>query len=130
MVTLRNGSDNRITKDGRRILGRGKIKFLHDRAPAFQHLCKDAELKALFDGGVKMAAGKAPDMSHLDAGICPFIEKEVEEAGAETPAQIRAAVRKAWKKVTPEMCVKISNRVRRNMQAVIDRKGGNFYVEK
>ena len=69
-------------------------------------------------------------MSHLDAGICPFMEREVEKAGAETPAQIRAAVRKAWKKVTPAMCEKIAKRVRRNMRKVIDQGGGNWYTEK
>ena len=36
-----------------------------------------------FDGGIcfdelHMSAGKAPDMSHLDAGVCPFMEREVE----------------------------------------------------
>ena len=50
-----------------------------------------------------MAAGKAPDMSHLDAGICPFMEREIESAGAQTADQIRAAVAAAWKKVTPEV---------------------------
>ena len=33
------------------------------------------------------------------------------------------------KKVTPEMCVKISKRVRKNMLKVIELKGGNFYDE-
>ena len=63
---------------------------------------------------LEMAAGKAPDMSHLDAGICPFIEREVEEAGATTSAEILAAVAAAWKKITPAMCEKISKRVRAN----------------
>ena len=52
------------------------------------------------------------DTSHLDAGLCPFMEREVEAAGTETPAEIRAAVKKAFKKVTPELCEKISKRVR------------------
>ena len=67
-----------------------------------------------------MAAGKAPDTSHLDAGVCPFIEREVEEAGAQTADEIRAAVAAAWKKITPDMCQKISKRVRVNMKQVID----------
>ena len=61
---------------------------------------------------LEMAAGKAPDMSHLDAGVCPFMEREVEDAGAETADEIRAAVAAAWKKLTPEMCKKISNEAR------------------
>ena len=39
------------------------------------------------------------------------------------------AVRKAWKLVTPEMCKKISKRVRKNMAKVVELKGGNFYSE-
>ena len=38
----------------------------------------------------------------------------------------RAAVKAAWKKVTPVMLVKISKRVRINMKNVIKLKGGNF----
>ena len=79
--------------------------------------------------GLEMAAGKAPDMSYLDAGICPYMERQVEEAGAQTAQEIRDAVKAAWKKVAPEMCVKIAKRVRRNMTKVIEKKGGNFYVE-
>jgi len=51
-----------------------------------------------FDTGfdkIELAAGKAPDMSHLDAGVCPFMEKAVNEKGAETEQEIRAAVKKA-----------------------------------
>ena len=69
-------------------------------------------------------------MSHCDAGVCPFMEREIERAGATTAEGIRAVVQRAWKRVTPDMCEKISKRVRRNMQKVIDLKGGNFYDEK
>ena len=41
-----------------------------------------------------------------------------------------AAVKAAWKKITPAMCHAISARVRRNMLNVIELKGGNFYEEK
>ena len=76
-----------------------------------------------------MSAGKAPDMSHHDAGVCPYMEREVENSGAQTAAEIRAAVAAAWKKITPEMCINISKRVRKNMAKVIELKGGNFYDE-
>ena len=56
----------------------------------------------------------------MDAGVCPFIEREVEEAGAQTPDEIRAAVAAAWKKITPDMCQKISKRVRVNMNEARD----------
>ena len=121
----------KIAKDARRKLGSGPIKFLHDRAPAYVGLVSAVE-KEGFDSGfdeIALAAGKAPDMSHCDAALCPFMEREVELAGAQTADEIRAAVRAAWKKVTPAMCVAISHRVRANMQKVINLKGGNFYDE-
>ena len=68
-------------------------------------------------------------MSHLDAGVGPFMERAVEEVGAQTVEEIRAAVKAAWKKITPAMCRAISARVRRNMLKVIELKGGNFYDE-
>ena len=64
--------------------------------PPYQGLVKAAEEG--FDTGfdkIELAAGKAPDMSHLDAGVCPFMEKAVNEKGAETEQEIRAAVKKA-----------------------------------
>ena len=57
------------------------------------------------------------------------MEREVEATGATTAAEIRAAVAKAWKKITPAMCRAISARVRKNMLKVIQLKGGNFYDE-
>ena len=41
--------------------------------------------------------------------------------------EIDAAVRKAWKTVDRDMCVKIMKRVRANMANVIALRGGNFY---
>ena len=52
------------------MLGPGPIRFLHDRARAYQAAAKDEQVRAAFAGGVELAAGKAPDMSHLDAGVC------------------------------------------------------------
>ena len=68
-------------------------------------------------------------MSLLDAGVCPFMEREVEQGGATTADEIRAAVKAAWKKITPAMCRAIAARVRSNMLQVIKLKGGNFYDE-
>ena len=81
-------------------------------------------------GEALLAAGNGPDMSPLDAGACPFLEREVEASGAETKEEIRAAVKEAWKKVTPTICKRIMLRVRRNMQKVVALNGGNFYTEK
>ena len=72
---------------------------------------------------------KAPDMSPLDTGLCPYMEREVEAAGAVTADEIRKAVRKAWKGITRDIITNVMKRVRRNMLAVIENKGGNFYHE-
>ena len=107
-----------------------RLKFLHDKAPVYGPCTKDPELLKLFDGGLEMAAGKAPDMSHLDAAVCKIMENAVERSGAMTPAEIRKAVKKAWKeKITPAYLLKISKKVRSNMLKVIDLKGGNFYKD-
>ena len=106
-------------------MGRPHIKFLHDKVSCYQSVIKDGTLCG-FDE-IEIAAGKAPGMSHLDAAVCPVMERRVEEAGAKTPDEIRAAVKAAWKEVTPDMCLAISARVRQNMLEVIRRKGGNFY---
>jgi hypothetical protein len=58
-----------------------------------------------------------------------LLEREVEQSGAQTPDEIRAAVKEAWKLVTPAMCLKISGHVRKNMGNVVALKGGNFYHE-
>ena len=77
-----------------------------------------------------LAAGKAPDMSPVDAAVNPHLERSVEDAAATSKAQIRKAVAKAWAKVTPEICKRAVIRVRRNMKQVIKLKGGNFYQER
>ena len=50
--------------------GRG---LLHDKASCFKALVSDGMLNDTFKGGVEMAAGKAPDMTQLDAAFCPFM---------------------------------------------------------
>jgi hypothetical protein len=119
----------KVAKDARKKLGAGPISFLHDKAPPYQWVMKQGD-DCGFDGGIEMAAGKAPDMSFLDAGLCKFMEGEVERAGATTADEIRAAVKAAWKKVKPEDCEKIAGRVYDNMGEVMRLKGGNFYHEK
>ena len=65
----------------------------------------------------------------LDGAVCPFMERWMNESGAETADEIRTAVKAATKKITPAMCRKMMLRVRKNMQKVIALKGGNFYDE-
>jgi len=118
----------KVAKDARKVLGSGPIKFLHDKAPCYQAIVAEGD-KCGFDGGIEMAAGKAPDMSHLGAGVCKVIEDSVEAEGAGAADEIRAAVKKAWKKITPAFCERVSRRVFKNMGEVIRLKRGSFYME-
>jgi len=108
-------------------LGPGKIYFVHNKAPCYMDVVSGGDLCG-FDE-LEVAAGKAPDMSHLDATICPFMERGVKKAGATTTNEIRKAVKRAWAKVTPAMCEKVSKKVCENMAQVIAKNGGNFYSE-
>ena len=104
----------KVAKDARKVLGPGPIGFLHDRAPAYQAAAKDEHVRAAFAGGVELAAGKAPDMSHLDAGVCKLMENAVEKEGAQSANEIRAVVQNVWKaKITPAYCLKISKHIRK-----------------
>ena len=120
----------KVAKDAKKVLGPGPLRFLHDKAPAYQGVAKDEDVRKAFAGGVDVAAGKAPDMSHLDAGVCKTMENDVEREGAQSREEIREVVQKVWKaKITPAYCLRISKRVRKNMQEVVRRKGGNFYKD-
>ncbi|KAJ1634381.1 hypothetical protein T492DRAFT_836919 [Pavlovales sp. CCMP2436] len=118
----------KVAVDARKILSPGKISLLHDKAPLYQGIMNGSDLCGFNE--LDMAAGKSPDMSHFDAGLCPFMEREVELAGAQTPDEIREAVKCAWEKVTPVICEKVPKRVRRNMKEVIKLKGGQLLLRK
>ena len=109
------------------MLGPGPIDFEFDKAGAHKALVADGDIEKIFGGKAYLAAGKAPDMSPLDAGACPYLERVVEQEGAQTKQEIRAAVKRAWKKVDKGVCEGIMKRVRRNMSNVIRLNGGNFY---
>ena len=116
-----------VAKDSVKLLGPGPIDVEFDKAGAHQALVGDGSIEEIFGGKGILAPGKGPDMSPLDAGACPYMERAVDDAGAETVKEIDAAVRKAWKTVDRDMCVKIMKRVRANMANVIALRGGNFY---
>ena len=61
--------------------------------------------------------------SNQGFSMCKVIEESVEAGGAETADEIRAAVKKAWKKITPAFCERVSRRVFKNMGEVIRLKG-------
>ena len=57
------------------------------------------------------------------------MERAVRYEGAETADEIRAAMKKHWAFITPEVCEAISIKVRSNMLRVIELKGGNTYKD-
>ena len=117
----------RLKRDAQRKLGGEKIAVWCDKAGC--HFASIALLKELFDE-VIIQPGRSPDVSLCDAGAFPFLEREVENAGASsTKAEIDRATQAAWAKITPEICRSIADRVRRIMGKTIELKGGNFYIE-
>lgn len=117
----------KVAKKAVKVLGPGPIDVEFDKAGAHKALVADGDIEKIFGGKAYLAAGKAPDMSPLDAGACPYLERVVEQEGAQTKQEIRAAVKRAWKKVDKGVCEGIMKRVRRNMSNVIRLNGGNFY---
>ena len=119
----------KIKRDARRELGaRARLAIWFDKAGC--HNCKAtlALCNELFDE-VILQPGKSPDMSMLDAGVFPWMEREVESRGATTKAEIRAAANAVFAALTPTMLGRVADRVRRNIDNVIKMKGGNFYAE-
>ena len=51
----------------------GPITSLHDKAPCYQSVVGEKAFCGFDDIELTLAAGKAPDMSHLDAGVCPLM---------------------------------------------------------
>ena len=65
----------------------------------------------------------------LDAGVFPWMERECEDRGCVTKADIEAAVKAVWASLTAETLGRVADRVRRNMRNIVKMKGGNFYDE-
>jgi hypothetical protein len=82
----------KVARDAKKVLGPGPIRFLHDRARAYQAAAKDEQVRAAFAGGVELAAGKAPDMSHLDAGVCKLMEMPLARTSRSTILRHRPPV--------------------------------------
>jgi hypothetical protein len=118
----------RVARDARRILGPGPIAFWQDKAPGHRAKKTQELLESLFEE-VFNQPGKSPDTSMLDAGVFPWMEREVDERGCTSKADIHKAVMSVWRTLSPEMLGRVADRVRRNLDNIIHMKGGNFYDE-
>ena len=105
------------------------IRIVMDKAPA--HISKKTKewvKEAGFDELV-LQSPTSPDFSLLDASIFPTLEKECNDCGAVSVAEIEAAVKKVWRKVDIAACKKAAERVAKNMEQSIKLNGGNYYSE-
>ena len=57
----------KVSQDARKLLRPGPIHLEHNKAPVYQCIVREGDLCG-FDA-ITIAAGKAPDMSLLDAGV-------------------------------------------------------------
>ena len=113
---------------GPRALGAGPVAIWLDGAPAHTVTATRRKLKELFDH-VCLQTPKSPDLSMLDAGVFPWMERQQQKSGATTKEEIRGSVLGVWRALQPPMLKKIADRVRLNATKVIDNDGGNFYHE-
>jgi hypothetical protein len=115
----------KVARDARKVLGPGPIHFWQDKAPGHRAKATQELLEKLFDEVVNQP-GKSPDTSMLDAGVFPWMEREVDERGCTSKADIHKAVMSVWRSLTEETLVRVADRVRRNIANIIHMKGGNY----
>ena len=100
--------------------------------------CERTYPKKLYDKVVKhgsvassWAGGRPAEFSPQcwDAMITIIREHRTQHRVASS-RDLSASLKKVWKaKITPDYCLKISKHIRKNMLAVVARKGGNFYKD-
>ena len=111
---------------GPRALGTRPVAIWLDGAPAHTVTATRRKLKELFDH-VCLQTPKSPDLSMLDAGVFPWMERQQQESGATTKEEIRGSVMGVWRKLQPSMLKKVADRVRLNATKVVGQNGGNYY---
>ena len=110
---------------GPRALGTRPVAIWLDGAPAHTVTATQRKHKELFDH-VCLQTPKSPDLSMLDAGVFPWMERQQQESGATTTEEIRGSVMGVWRKLQPSMLKKVADRVRRNATKL---NGRDFYDE-
>jgi hypothetical protein len=94
-------------KHARLILSSGPIVFWQDKAPGHRAKKTLALLDKLFTEVVNQL-GKSPDTSMLDAGVFPRMEREVDDRGCTSKADIHKAVKYIWRTPSPETLARAS----------------------
>ena len=117
----------KVAAAARKVLGRNApLEIMLDNAPGHVSKFSKQELSKHFKI-VHFQPPSSPDFNMLDAGVFPYLEREMNKQGAKTQEQIRKAVPEIWKKVTPDMCTHVVARVKKNMQTAIELHGGNYF---
>jgi hypothetical protein len=111
-----------------KVMGPGPITIVIDRASCHVSKFSKAELAKWF-AIIGIQPPRSPDFNLLDASVFPTLEKECNKTGAVTHEQIKKAVAKIWKQVTPESMERAVRKVKRNMDKSITLKGGNYFYD-
>ena len=106
----------------RRKLGPGFFGIWLDNATVHR-ACADFLTENLVDE-VVFQPPSSPDTNHCDTGVFVNMQRMVNQEEPSTKDEIRAAVGKAWKQITPAHLRKVSDRVCKNMATIKDLMGG------
>ena len=117
----------RIAKTAQKALPGKKLSIMLDRARPHTAQVSQDLLLTLFPGGVIYQEAKNPDTNNLDAALFPLLERQANAECAVDKKDIRRVVNKIWRSLTPTNLQRVAARVRRNIQKIIELKGGNFY---
>ena len=113
---------------GPRALGAGPIVIWLDRGSRRTAKATRRKLKELFDH-VCLQTPKSPDLSMLDVGVFPWMERQQQASGASTTEETWGSALGGWRALLPSMPKKVADRVRRNATKVVGQNGGNYYHE-
>ena len=89
-------------------LGMGPMVIWLDRGSRRIAKATRRKLKELFDH-VCLQTPKSPDLSMLDAGVFPWMERQQQRSGATTKEEIRGSVLGVWRALQLPMLKKIAD---------------------
>jgi hypothetical protein len=110
-----------------RLLGPGPVTLVVDRASCHVSKASKVQIDKWFK--IQIQPPRSPDFNLLDASVFPTLERECNKSGAVTHEQIKKAVAKIWKLVTPATMEKAVRKVKRNMAKSVELKGGNYFYD-
>lgn len=117
----------KVAQAAKQVLGwNAPLEIVLDNAPGHKSKFSQKELSKYFKK-VHFQPASSPDFNMLDAGVFPYLEREMNKKGAKTKEQTLKAVPEIWKTVTPEMCTNVVARDLVNMKTAIELQGGSYF---